>query len=88
MIEGELIVRDTEYPETVVEILDDALHFNPAALQAVREFRETGPWRGSLGERKNKFRRLNRRLSSAYNIVEPDLIFGRIDGSTMPYITG
>jgi len=81
MTEGDENVSDADYPETVVEVLDDNLRFNRAALQAVREFRKVGPWRGSLDERKDKFRRLNRALSAAYDITETDLKFGRVDGT-------
>lgn len=80
MTVGDQTVSDGDYPETVVEVLDDNLRFNPAALRAVREFRGAGPWRGSVNERKDKFRRLNRALSLAYDIAEPRLVFGRIDG--------
>jgi len=82
MSEGDQDVRDADYPETVVEVLDDHMRFNLVALKAVREFHEAEPWRGSLDERKDKFRRLNRALSSAYDITEPRLVFGRIDGSS------
>lgn len=75
------MVRDAEYPETVVEVLDDQLFFNLDAIRAMQKFHQVGPWRGSLDERKDKFRRVNRALATAYDIAEPDFVFGRIDGS-------
>jgi len=69
------------YPSTVLEVIDDDMRFRAAALQAVHQFSESSPWSGSLTERKEKFRKLNQALAEAYNIAEPDLCFGRIDGS-------
>lgn len=70
----------SEYPETVNEVLAD-VRFKPAALRAVRAFAACGPWKGSLSARKKKFRRLYHELTVAYAIPEPELIFGRLDGS-------
>ena len=69
------------YPATVMEVIDDDMRFRTAALQAVQQFSESAPWSGSLVERKDKFRKLNRVLADAYGIEAPDLQFGRIDGS-------
>ena len=69
-----------DYPATVVEVLDDQMRFSPAALRAVRAFSDARPWAGSVEERKEKFRKLNKELSEAYNITEPGLAFGRLDG--------
>ena len=70
-----------DYPETVLEVIDNSLRFRPRALQAVREFANAGPWRGSLDERKATLRRLNKSLAEVYGIAEPSLRFGLIDGS-------
>jgi hypothetical protein len=67
------------YPATVAEVLDPALTFRPAALRAVRAFARSRPWRGSVGERKQKFRRLNRDLAAAYGIAEPRLVFQNVE---------
>lgn len=69
------------YPDTVIEVLDDRMTFRPEALRAVRAFARSHPWRGSMDERKEKFRRLNHDLATAYGIREPELVFGRLDGS-------
>ncbi len=71
-----------DYPATVVEVMDDHMRFRPAALRAVLVFAESRPWAGSVQERKGKFRQLNRELSEAYGITEPELVFGRLDGTS------
>lgn len=68
------------YPGTVAEILDDGMRFNRRALRAVRRFAHSRPWRGSLQERKRKFRRLNRRLARAYHRARPRLVFAGLTG--------
>ena len=71
-----------EYPETVLEIIDDDMRFRASVIRSVCRFAESGPWRGSVDERKEKFKTLNRQLARAYRIAEPDLQFSRIDGGT------
>jgi hypothetical protein len=63
------------YPATVHEVLDPAMTFNPAALRAVRALAHSKPWRGTLGRRRQKFRRCLAALSAAYGIPEPRLDF-------------
>jgi hypothetical protein len=70
------------YPATVPEVLDPAFRFKPAALRAVRAFARSKPWRGTLAQRKNKFRRLNRRLAAAYGIARPRLVFAGVAAGT------
>ena len=72
----------SDYPETVIEVLDAEMRFRPATLRAVRAFALSKPWGGSLSERKEKFLRLNHDLASSCDIPEPDLRFGRIDGTS------
>jgi hypothetical protein len=67
---------DNNYPETVAEVIDDAMRFKPAVLAAVRAFKASHPWRGSLDERHTKFRKLYADLSAAYGVEPPQLIFG------------
>jgi hypothetical protein len=67
------------YPATVAEVLDPAVKFKPATIQAVRAFARRRPWRGSIAARKEKFRRLNRDLAAAYGIVEPRLVFQNVE---------
>ena len=64
-----------DYPETVAEILDNRMTFNPNALRAVRAFAKSKPWRGTIEERQQKFRQLNTDLSAAYGISAPTLVF-------------
>lgn len=63
------------YPQTVREVLNPRKKYRPAALAAVRRFARSKPWRGTIAERKEKFRRLNRELAEAYAIRRPRLIF-------------
>jgi hypothetical protein len=67
------------YPATVEQVLDPAMTFKPAALRAVRMFARSKPWRGSIAQRKEMFRRLNRALAAAYGIAEPRLVFAGVE---------
>ena len=69
-------------PETVLEVLDDAVRFRPTTFQAVKAFAESRPWQGSLEERIAKFRKVNHDLAVAYHVPEPQLVFGRLDGGS------
>ena len=73
-------MRDRQYPATVVEILDDQMTFSSDLVQAVQEFAESKPWKGSTESRQQKFRLLNRSMAEACRIEIPKLVFGRIDG--------
>ena len=75
-------MSDADYPESVAEVLDDAMKFRPAALQAMRDFRDAKPWAGTIEERQEKFRVLNRALAAAYQIAEPELAFENLDGGS------
>lgn len=66
------------YPRTVREVLSD-MKFKPAALRAVRAFAWSKPWRGTIAERKAKFRRLNRDLARAYGLPKPRLVFHHVE---------
>jgi hypothetical protein len=68
------------YPRTAAECLRDGMKFRRGVIPAVREFRRAGPWRGTLAQRKRKFRRLNEPLARAYGMPAPELRFERIDG--------
>lgn len=69
------------YPESVREVMNPAKKYRPAALRALRAFRRSKPWRGTIEERKAKFRRLNRALSRAYGMRPPALHFILIDAA-------
>src|SRR5687768_4180524 len=68
------------YPASVAEVLDDRTTFRPAALRAVKAFARSRPWAGSSDERKQKFRDVNRALAEAYEVAQPQLVFGELDG--------
>ena len=70
------------YPQAVIEVLDDSMRYRAGTLTAVRRFAASGPWQGSQSSRKGKFRDQNRDLSIACDIVEPKLVFGRLDGES------
>lgn len=70
-----------DYPRTVAEVLDPSMKFRPAALRAVKRFARRRPWAGTVEERQVKFRDLNKELAEAYEIPEPQLVFGKLDGS-------
>ena len=72
---------DRDYPSTVLEVVDNDMRFRAAALRAVRAFAESNPWKGTVAQRKQKFRALNDSLAVAYGITEPELLFESIDGS-------
>ena len=69
------------YPRTAAECLRDGMRFRRGVVAAVKAFRRVGPWRGTLDERKGKFRRLNEALAEAYGMPTPELHFAGIDGS-------
>lgn len=67
------------YPQTVAEVIDPNIRYRPEALLAVKLFATAKPWRGTIGERKKKFRRLNRELAAAYGIEKPRLEFDDVE---------
>lgn len=70
-------MRHNDYPQTVAEVLDDQMAFKPAALAALRAFKASRPWRGSLDERHEKFKTLHQALCEAYRLNPPPrLVFG------------
>ncbi|NLF78754.1 MAG: hypothetical protein GX573_23930, partial [Chloroflexi bacterium] len=82
---------DDNYPESVIEVLDDNLRFKRGVLKAIQDFKATRPWRGTLEKRKAKFRRLNRDLAGCYGRPAPDLIFERINNTSSArshYVSG
>jgi hypothetical protein len=70
------------YPATVAEILDSQATFQPDALRAVQSFARSKPWRGTVEERKDKFRVLNVALAAAYGITRPRLSFVRVEADS------
>ena len=70
------------YPEAVIEVLDDDIQYPLAVTDAMKSFAETNPWKGSQNLRKKKFQRLNRDLARACSIQEPTLEFGLLDNGS------
>jgi hypothetical protein len=70
-----------EYPDTVVEVIDDKMTFPPEVIRVASELARSRPWTGTLAERKEKFRQAAVDLAVALGIRPPELRFGRIDGS-------
>jgi len=70
------------YPEAVIEVLDDDVKYPPAVISSVERFALTNPWQGSSKSRKLKFQQLNRELAGACHIDEPALEFGHLDGGS------
>jgi len=66
----------------VIQILDDSIQYHPAILQAMRTFSDSGPWSGTIEERKAKFQRLNRELAAACGIRPPELVVGDLGGGS------
>lgn len=75
------MVRDN-YPETVLEVLDDEITFTNELLRVVRLFAASNPWKESIKTRKRKFLDVNRMLAVACGIREPSLVFGHLNGSS------
>ena len=70
-----------DYPETVIEVMDEAMRFKPATLRAVRAFASSKPWSGSIEKRKEKFAKVNFDLAAAYGAPKPELRFEQMDGT-------
>lgn len=56
------------YPATVAEVLEDGLTFKPDALRAIKAFRRSKPWRGTLDERWVKLQSLHAELVRVYRL--------------------
>jgi len=70
------------YPETVVEILDDEINYPDELLCVMRIFSASKPWSGSLEARKCKFTDVNRMMATACRIDKPTLTFGVLNGGS------
>ena len=69
-------MTNSNYPRSVAECLSETIKFKPEVLRAVRRFAKMKPWRGTVPERQEKCRWLNRALADAYGVDEPRLVFG------------
>lgn len=70
------------YPQAVIEVLDDDIIYPTAVIEAVKSFAAMNPWQGSLNLRKKKFQQLNKDLARACGIDKPTLLFGTLDGGS------
>jgi len=70
-------MSNNPYPRSVEEVLDQSITFNPSTLRAVQSFAQSHPWRGTIDERHQKFRRLHDDLCRIYGLdPQPRLIIG------------
>lgn len=63
------------YPQAVEECLDPDRTYKVSVLLAVKTFKRSKPWRGTVAERQQKFRTLNADLAGAYDLPIPRLVF-------------
>lgn len=76
-----------KYPK-VEEVLDDSMKFKKETIRALTRFKNSNPYKGSLQDIQDKFRKLNSELSLIYKMEEPKLLFCKkfIKGSCyLPY---
>jgi len=71
-------LSDRQYPATAAECIDDSLRYQRATLQALADFRACRPWRGTMAERMEKFRRLHAELCRIYG-TDPLLGFDSLN---------
>lgn len=67
------------YPESVRSILSDVV-YRPETIRALKEFKRKNPWRGTMEQRFEKLKWLNKKLAEIYNIRMPDLRMEDITG--------
>lgn len=70
------------YPQAVIEVLDDEIDYPVELLCVMRIFAASKPWSGSIETRKRKFSDANRLMAVACHIEMPTLTFGSLDGSS------
>lgn len=67
---------------SVSHLVDESMTFDPATVNAARAFARAKPWRGTVDERKAKFKEAFAALASALGHAKPPrLVFGVLDGS-------
>ena len=71
-----------DYPQCVLEVVDDQMPYRPEVTHAVIRFARRHPWRGTVEDREAKFEQLNRDLATACGIAVPALNCQCIDGSS------
>ena len=68
----------SNYPTDGAEILDPPVKFRDDTLEAVKRFKASGPWTGTIEERMTKFEALHADLCRIYG-KETTLCFGDLD---------
>lgn len=69
-------------PENVEEVLCEGRTYERDCLVAVREFRSTKAWRGTVEERREKFKTLHAALREVYNLpIELEFVGPNEDGA-------
>lgn len=71
----------SNYPRSVNEVLDRQIRFRKSTVLAVNRFMLSGPWSGSLNERKQKFLELHHDLCRIYD-KRTTLRFGALNGGS------
>ena len=56
------------YPRSVSQVLDDNIKYKGDVLRALKRFRRSKPWRGTIKERKAKLTKLHFELRAIYNL--------------------
>ena len=69
----------SNYPTTITEILDPPVVFRDATIKSVQRFGSSGPWTGTIDQRKEKVERLHADLCRIYG-KETVLTFGSLNG--------
>ena len=64
-----------DYPQSIEELDLDAIQLAPEIVEAARRFAASHPWRGTLKQRKAKFRTAIREICVAANAKPPRVIF-------------
>src|SRR5436309_740433 len=70
---------ERSYPRSIDELNLDSVSIAPDILGVVRDFARSRPWRGSVEERQQKFRRLHDDLFGVLQVPRPRLIFATHD---------
>jgi hypothetical protein len=66
--------RESEYPERVEDVLDPTMAFAPELIACAQHFAQSRPWRGTLAQRRAKFRRFHARLAAVQGVKQPRLV--------------
>lgn len=65
----------SDYPDRIEDVLNPPMAIQPDVLGCARRFARQRPWRGTLGERRDKFRRFHADLAAVLGVTPPRLVF-------------